>query len=193
MDILLTGIGMLQTTYSVTKYLELIQPSIIIQAGIGGSFRKDWPLGTVVQVTQEVIAELGFRESDKRFVSMFDSELMDKNQAPFSDGILRNEKEESFKFLTKARGVSCNTVTGTEERKQELFDLYDPEIESMEGAGFFYPCLQSNIPFIEVRSISNYVGDRNREEWEVPLAIKNLNEVLLKMIQVCNSSIGRSF
>ena len=44
----------------------------------------------------------------------------------------------------------------------------------MEGAAFFYVCLCENIPFLQIRAISNYVEQRNEKNWNIPLAIKNL-------------------
>jgi futalosine hydrolase len=36
------------------------------------------------------------------------------------------------------------------------------------------------IPCIQLRSISNYVEPRNRSNWNIPLAIKALNDYLLE-------------
>ena len=56
----------------------------------------------------------------------------------------------------------------------------------MEGAAFFYVCLQEKIPFLQIRSISNYVEKRNKSNWNIPLAIDNLNVVLLDIINSLN-------
>ena len=53
----------------------------------------------------------------------------------------------------------------------------------MEGAAFFYACLLAKIPFLEIRSISNYVEARNRETWNLPLAINNLNQILIEILE----------
>ena len=39
------------------------------------------------------------------------------------------------------------------------------------------------VKFLQIRSISNYVETRNRENWNIPLAIQNLNQVLTEMLQ----------
>jgi len=39
-----------------------------------------------------------------------------------------------------------------------------------------------NIRFIQIRSISNYVEERNRENWNLDLAIRNLNIELRNII-----------
>jgi futalosine hydrolase len=48
----------------------------------------------------------------------------------------------------------------------------------MEGAAFAYVCAKMKVNAIQIRSISNQVEPRNRNNWNIPLAIKNLNEVL---------------
>jgi futalosine hydrolase len=48
----------------------------------------------------------------------------------------------------------------------------------MEGAAFFYACEEANVAALQVRAISNYVEKRNKENWNMPLAVKNLNNWL---------------
>ena len=52
----------------------------------------------------------------------------------------------------------------------------------MEGAAFHYVCLQQKIPFIQLRAISNYVGERNKTKWKMKEAIINLNEKLIFLL-----------
>ena len=58
---------------------------------------------------------------------------------------------------------------------------YSPELESMEGAAFHYTCIRSGKKFAQLRTVSNYVGDRNKENWNIDLAITNLNIELIKL------------
>ena len=51
----------------------------------------------------------------------------------------------------------------------------NPQIETMEGAAFFMTCQRFNVECIQLRSISNYVEKRNKSNWDIPKAIKNLN------------------
>jgi futalosine hydrolase len=73
-------------------------------------------------------------------------------------------------------------VQGATQNIENWLKNADADIESMEGAACFYVCLLEKIPFLEVRSISNYVEPRNRANWNLPLAIQNLNQVLVEMI-----------
>ncbi|MGZ8511716.1 MAG: hypothetical protein ACXWWA_15115, partial [Chitinophagaceae bacterium] len=56
-DIIITGIGLTATTYSITKQIQVRRPGIIIQAGIGGCFDKSIPLGSVLAIKQEAIGD----------------------------------------------------------------------------------------------------------------------------------------
>ena len=63
-----------------------------------------------------------------------------------------------------------------------LIKKYNPDIESMEGAVFHYVCLKEQIPFIQMRAISNIVGDRNKANWKMKEAIEILNSELIQLI-----------
>jgi futalosine hydrolase len=54
----------------------------------------------------------------------------------------------------------------------------------MEGAAFFYVCRQLNVPCIQIRAVSNYVEKRNRDAWNIPLAIKNLNTFAVEFLKL---------
>jgi futalosine hydrolase len=53
----------------------------------------------------------------------------------------------------------------------------------MEGAALHYVCLQQEINFLQLRSISNIVGERDKQKWEMKEAIANLNMELKKILQ----------
>jgi futalosine hydrolase len=52
----------------------------------------------------------------------------------------------------------------------------------MEGAAFHFVCLREEIPFMQIRVVSNYVEPRNKNSWNIPLAIANLNDFLRKYL-----------
>jgi len=59
----------------------------------------------------------------------------------------------------------------------------EAQVESMEGAAFFYACLQKGIEPLQLRAISNYVVPRNRESWRMQEAIVALNEQLQELLR----------
>jgi futalosine hydrolase len=52
----------------------------------------------------------------------------------------------------------------------------------MEGAAFFYACARVELASIQLRAISNWVEPRNRDAWNIPLAISNLNQSLAQLL-----------
>ena len=183
-DILITGVGGISTTYSLTKSIQRKRPEYIIQAGIAGSFSTEIPLGTTVGVGEEIMGDLGAEENSE-FKDVFDLGLMNENDPPFAAKILKNPfltKDNSF-GLPIVRGVTINEITTGQDRINLLQRKFNPHIESMEGAAFHYVCLSEKIPFIQIRAISNYVGERNKDNWRIALAIENLNRIVIDVLR----------
>lgn len=183
-NILITGVGGMATTYCLTKSLLQKRADCIIQAGIAGSFNPEISIGSVVMVHEELMGDLGVEENNE-FKDVFDLGLMNENDLPFSRKILSNPfTEENKKYgLRSVRSVSMNEITTRKERIELLQNKFGSDIESMEGAAFHYVCLQEKIPFLQLRAISNYVGERNKGNWNLKEAIKNLNDVLITIIK----------
>jgi futalosine hydrolase len=181
---LVTGAGLVATAFHCGVFLASERPDLALNAGIAGAFDPGCPLGTVFNVVTERFGDLGVEEADGRFVDLFELGLQGPDNPPFLNGLLRNPAAEQAAFLPAARGISVNKVSGAAPSIEALRKHYpDVEVESMEGAAFFYACLLAQVPFLQIRSISNHVKPRNRAAWDLPLAIGNLNEVLIGMLQ----------
>ena len=182
-EVLITGIGGISTAYTLTRRIADKRPDFIYQAGIAGSFHLMFPIESVVAVKEEYMADLG-AEEEEGFMDVFDLGLIKENEPPFSLRILKNPTliEESQYNLPLVRSVSINEVTTRNERIELIRKKYNPDIESMEGAAFHFVCLQEQIPFLQVRSISNYIGERNKQTWKIQEAIRNLNDALIRII-----------
>jgi len=181
---LITGIGATHTTYQLTEHLQHHKPSLIIQAGIAGSFHKKLPLCSAVSITHDRFADLGVEENHQ-WRDVFDMQLAEPNTHPYTDGWLINPHTDLLDKagLLQVKALTINEVTTSQNRIQTFNDKYKPDIESMEGAAFHYVCLQHNIPFIQIRTISNYVGDRNKNNWQIKEAIAVLSEKILTIIR----------
>jgi futalosine hydrolase len=78
--------------------------------------------------------------------------------------------------LKKVKGITVNRVHGNKNNIDEVVRRLNPTTESMEGAAVLYCCDQLGIPSLQIRGISNYVEPRNKENWNIGLAIANLNK-----------------
>ena len=182
-DVLITGIGIPATVFALTKILHQKNYDLVIQAGIAGAFSTDLKKGTVLLVSRDCFGDLGIYEKGN-FQTMFDAGFTDKNEFPFMDGWLANMHEYlSHSSVALATGITVNKITDDAAQVKMLVDKFNPAIESMEGAALHYVCLQQHINFLQLRSISNIVGERDKSKWEMKEAIANLNIELEKLVQ----------
>ena len=186
---LITGVGSIATAWHLALHLSGGPVDWAWNAGIAGAFDRSFSLGDVVQVVSEQFGDLGIEEADGRFTDLFKLGLNDPNSPPFITGKLHNPVAAQSNFLPTVHGLTVNRVHGSEasiEAARRSFP--DVQVETMEGAAFFYGCLLANIPFAEIRGVSNYVEPRNRDNWKLETAIENLNRVLIDMIQSLGAS-----
>ena len=170
-SILITGVGMVNTSINLTKELMKRKYDLVINMGVAGSFLDELKNGYVVEVVEDSFSEIGF-EDGKYFLSFADFNLKTKYQV------------ESKTSLRKVRGITVNTVHGNDQSINEILGRLNPDIESMEGAAVFKVCEEFNISCLQIRSVSNKVEKRNRKNWNLDLAIKNLNIEVEKIINI---------
>jgi futalosine hydrolase len=182
-----SGIGLLASSVSLMKMFVQETPSLIIQVGIAGCFDKKVPLGKVFAVKDDFAGDIGVIEN-KVWKDLFDLKLDKANDAPYEKKSLPNPWLSQYNLLklpTK-KGVTVNTIS-TDKNKIDLYSgRYKATLESMEGAALHYMGRDLNIPFIQIRAVSNYVGERNKAKWNMQEAIYNLNETLLQYLDALN-------
>lgn len=179
-EILITGVGAPACMYALTKKLLSNQYHLVIQAGIAGTFKNQFSLGETFAVTSDLFADLGIQEGNN-FYSLFDGGFLKPDTMPYMEGKLINTTENYFGLKT-ANAITINTVSDSLAQTELFKKKYDADIESMEGAAFHYVCLQENISFLQIRSISNFVGERIKTNWKMKESIESLNENLIKIV-----------
>ncbi|HTK18646.1 MAG TPA: futalosine hydrolase [Mucilaginibacter sp.] len=176
-DFLVTGVGMVATAFSLGRHLAANQYDLAINLGIAGSFDRDIPLGEVVEVIEDSFSELG-AEDDETFLPI--------ETLGFGESIFKTDTRLSTyagQQLKQVSAITVNTVHGHDPSIQKLIGRIQPQLESMEGAAFFYACKQVSVPCLQIRAVSNYVEKRNRDAWQIGLAIKNLNSFAIGFIE----------
>lgn len=187
-NVLITGVGMPLTAYALGRELGNRTYDLVIQAGVGGAFNKEVPLGTVFNVVSERFGDLGAEEANGSLSDVFELELTDPNSWPFRNGRLWNDGADNYDFLPKAHGLTVNKVHGSAGSIEAIRTKYPADMESMEGAAFFYACLNAGLPFLEIRATSNHVEPRQRNHWKLEQAIQGLNTTLIEMLEMLNSN-----
>lgn len=166
---LITGVGMVNTAIYLTKELVKEKYDLVINMGVAGSFSKELKNGDVVEVVEDNFSEIGF-ENNLEFSKFTDFDVKTK---------YLNSSRTSLK---KVRAITVNTVHGNKVTISEIVKREGPEIESMEGASVFKVCEEFNVHCMQIRSISNKIENRNKKNWDLDLAIRNLNIEVEKII-----------
>jgi futalosine hydrolase len=175
-NFLITGVGMIATAFALGKHLAINQYDLAINLGIAGSFDRNIALGEVVEVIEDQFSELGAEDGE---------EFLPIETLGFGESVFKTDTRISTYADIDAKQVSAitvSTVHGHEPSIQKLIGRIQPQLESMEGAAFFYACKQAGIPCLQIRAVSNYVEKRNRDAWQIGLAIKNLNSFALDLL-----------
>ena len=184
LGLVVTGPGLVNTTQSLTAMVEVEAPMMILMVGCAGGFQQaGMRLGDIGVATAEIDVQLGIESSDGKGVLPLPFDLGElagepiKNRVEINDGLSafaeklicrRFEKEQ----VTVMRGnfITVSTITATDQRAMRLYEQFHPCMESMEGVAGAYLAGYYGLPFLEIRSASNLVGNRQREAWDLPLA-----------------------
>jgi futalosine hydrolase len=124
-------------------------------------------------------------EEKAGFLDIFNLGLAAPNESPYKKGVLPNPYTNLIRRsrLKKAKAVTVSEITTQKKRAAYYTERYNAILESMEGASLHYVCQLENTSFLQIRSVSNYVGERNKKKWNLPLAITQLNKELVRLLE----------
>ena len=181
-DILITGVGIPATLFSLGQRLAQMKYDLVIQAGIAGTF-SNFIKGDIVVIDEDTFADIGVDEKGN-FKTIFEMGLANENEFPYKSGWLKNSTGILKKTeLRVAKAITVNKITDDKSQLEKLTNKFGADVETMEGAAFHYVCLQHKINFLQLRSISNAVGERDKSKWKMTEAIESLNYELQKIIK----------
>ena len=179
-----TGVGAVSTVFNLSEILHKEKFDIVIQVGIAGSFDKQLELGNTVAVEKELLHEMGVFENN-HYKTVFEMGLIDGNTKPFTNSALINQDTPLLELtgLKKATAITNNEISTSTTKIKLYSEKYGAEIESMEGAAFHYVAIMKSISFIQLRGISNYVGDRDKNNWKIKEAILSYSDACNQLIK----------
>lgn len=176
-QVLITGVGMVNIAFKMGRYINSLY-DLVINVGVCGAFDRNIQLGDLVRVETDILSEMGAEDGD-------DFLTYDQLNLPGEHIFSESYSISNFLIdsLKKVKGITVNTVHGNEMSIEKVKQLYNPDVESMEGAAFFASCKRTGGDSIQIKAISNYVEKRDKDKWQMPLAIKNLNDFLITFIK----------
>jgi futalosine hydrolase len=156
---------------------------LVVSAGIGGGFVGAVPVGGTVLATEIVAADLGAEGADG-FTPVTDLGFGRVAHLPPEDLVA-----DVAKAVDAVTGpvLTVSTVTGTAERAAELAARRTGAVaEAMEGFGVAEAAAAHGLPVLELRTVSNAVGPRDRAAWRIPEALHALGAAWQKAVPVLN-------
>ncbi|MGZ3496052.1 MAG: futalosine hydrolase [Vulcanimicrobiaceae bacterium] len=177
-EMLVTGVGVVEASAAVSRALAQGPYDLVINAGIAGAFAGAADVGDGVVVSDELF-ELDI-ETGARIALPDGARIV--NSAHSDLTLVDRLVELGF---PRVGGVTVSRVTATDATARRLA-MHGVGVESMEGFAVLRAAEIAGVPAVEVRGISNIVGDRERSCWDFAAGVAGLERVLNALL----TSIG---
>ncbi|MEV5595768.1 futalosine hydrolase [Streptomyces sp. NPDC052496] len=165
---------------------------LVISAGIGGGFgpgpgpdRPGAAVGATVVADRIVAADLG-AETPDGFVPV--------TELGFGT-VVHTPPPDLVRALAAATGAVCgtvltaSTVTGSAEHAARLAARHPRAlVEAMEGFGVAEAAAAQGLPVLEIRTVSNAVGPRDRAAWRIGDALGALSAACAALPRVLTAA-----
>ncbi len=73
--------------------------------------------------------------------------------------------------------ITVSSITGSYEKAAALSQAFSPVMESMEGAAAAHVAALYQIPMVEIRAVSNRVGERDKTRWDIQTAVHTVADI----------------
>lgn len=190
------GMGKVNAAHAATLAIERYRPEALIIFGIGGAYPSSGArMGDIALAQQEiagdegVLTHEGFRDTEYIGIPLLKLSSAGIYNTYPADGHLL-EKASGVLASAPAAGtprvgtfVTLSTCTGTDSRARELEQRYNGLCENMEGAAAAHVALSHQIPWLEVRGISNIVGYRDLATWDIPRAARAAQHAVARIVE----------
>jgi nucleoside phosphorylase len=169
-DGLVCGVGPVEASVATARALALRRFDAVLHVGLAGA--RDLPVGSVVVGTESVYCDLSAEwpvvdrvTPDTGLVERVRAALPDAAAAPI--------------HTSAAVGAASDTVSS------------GPLVEAMEGFGVLRAAERAGVPALEVRVVSNEIGEEDRSRWQVDVALDALEDALPKIVPTLVDAVGR--
>ncbi len=158
---LVCGVGPVEAAAATARAIALDAPDAVLLVGVAGA-RRITP-GALVVGTEAVYCDLEAEipivsrvEPDARLLALVRAEFPDAPALPIG--------------TTAIVGGPCGS---------EQFRLH---VEAMEGFAVLRACELAGVPAVEVRAVSNEIGEGDRARWKMRRGIEVLDEAVPRLL-----------
>ncbi|HWQ41652.1 MAG TPA: futalosine hydrolase [Desulfosporosinus sp.] len=185
-EVLVVGVGSVVAAVNTVKALAAAQYSLVISAGIGGGFPGRAEVGSLVMANEIVVADLGADTSEgfRSVAELGFGFTQIQTDTTLVDRVTRALLVAKIP-VTIGSVLTVSTVTGTAAKGLEMAArIPGATAEAMEGFGVGFAALESGLPVLEMRAISNMVGPRERSIWRIKEALNVLEAASAVLTEV---------
>ncbi|MCE5336327.1 MAG: hypothetical protein LLG06_17250 [Desulfobacteraceae bacterium] len=84
--------------------------------------------------------------------------------------------------LRYGSSLTVGMASGDRQTASARFRTHGALAENMEGSAMAQSCALFNVPFLEIRGVSNIAGERERGLWNIPRAVRNSIRVVYHLL-----------
>lgn len=171
------GVGKVEASLALTRRLCAARPEVVLGFGVSGAFpERGLAVGDVCLVEEETFADEGL-VTEGGFEDLVGLKLAATRRWA-ADPEWTARVAAVLPGARRVRGTTVSTISGTDAIASAYAARTHAATESMEGAAVARVCEAFGVPWVQVRSISNRVGDRARGGWDLSLAKARLHEAV---------------
>ncbi len=188
-----TGIGAVNTAQALSVALQEINPTLVLQLGIGGAYpASGLSVGDLALATEEnygdlgVITPAGWFPANEIGIPVLLTHRDYYNTYPLDADLVAKAQrtlEQSGECAVQGPFVTVQQCTGRTDIGNELASRFNAICENMEGAAAAHICALYGVAFLELRAISNRVEDRNRDAWDIPRSVQRVQTAARKLVE----------
>lgn len=175
------GVGKIEASLALTRRLCAGLPELVVNFGVAGVFPgSGLDVGDVCLVTEETLADEGVVTEDG-FADLVELKLADR-RVWTANADWAHRLSEALGEPRWVRGTTVSTISGTDDVAAAYAERVSSVVESMEGAAVARVCEAFDVPWVQVRSISNRVGERSKGGWDIGRAKAALHDAVRTLL-----------
>lgn len=192
------GMGKVNAAHAATLMIAEFAPEAVLVFGIGGAYPSSGAaVGDVALANREiagdegVLTHDGFKDTEYIGIPLLKTATsVIYNTYPAPEPLLKRSLQSLVATDETWSGkahvgpfVTLSTCTGTTERARELEARHHGLCENMEGAAAAQVAALHNVPWLEVRGISNIVEDRDLDTWDISRAAEACQRAIIRILR----------
>ncbi len=190
------GMGKVNAAHAATLLLTQYNPAALIIFGIGGAYpSSEAQIGNVVLAKEEIAGDEGvltlegFKDTEYIGIPLVKTAASVIYTTYSAHEALRKQAVQALTLhqdlgtVHQGSFITLSTCTGTSARARELEERYHGLCENMEGAAAAQIAELHQVPWLEVRGISNIVEDRDLDTWDIPRAVDAAQKAVIYILE----------